>query len=114
MNANYCWLVICGKWRKGWVMRPFCHVLIKVTRWDSPPWRLGSVPFHKLLNQWRLESKLSQEGAAARLGVSLSTYQNWEHGRSKPTRMSWPRLKPVVMLPTASETNKPQRDATSQ
>ena len=101
-------------WRKGWGMRPFCHVLIKATRWDSPPWRSGSIPLHKLLIQWRLESRLSQEGAATRLSVSLRTYQNWEHGRTKPTRMFWERLKRVVMVPTASETDKPRRDATSQ
>ncbi len=60
--------------RNGWVKRPFCHVLIKATRWDSPPWRSGSVPLDKLLIQWRLESRLSQEDAATRLSVSLRTY----------------------------------------
>lgn len=94
-------------------MRPFCHVLIKATRWDSPPWRWGSVPFHKLLNQWRLESRLSQDAAAITLGVSLRTYQNWEHGRTKPSRMFWKRLRQVGTVPAASETNKPPCDAFS-
>lgn len=86
-------------------MRPFCSVAIKATRRDSPPWNSGHVPFDKLLFQWRLESGLSQMDAAARLGVSLGTFQNWELGRTKPARAFWPRLKPLLAVPAASEPN---------
>jgi len=25
-----------SKWRKGWFLNPFCHLVIKAVRWDSP------------------------------------------------------------------------------
>jgi transcriptional regulator with XRE-family HTH domain len=35
---------------------------------------------------WRLQSGLTQEGAAAQLGLGLSTYALLESGRLRPTR----------------------------
>lgn len=40
------------------------------------------------LREWRLRQGISQEAAAARLGVAASTWGHWETGKRLPT----PRL----------------------
>lgn len=43
------------------------------------------------IKQWRTGKKLTQEGAAAELGVNLRSLQNWEGGR-KPSAAVWALL----------------------
>lgn len=51
-----------------------------------------------LLRAWRAEHGWTQGQAAAALGVSLDTYQNWEQGRTKPAPEG-PVRKLVAMMP---------------
>lgn len=37
------------------------------------------------LREWRENAHLTQEEAAALLGVTVGTYRNWEQGRAAPT-----------------------------
>ena len=41
--------------------------------------------FSKRLKELRDEKELSQKEVAARLGVAVSTYANWEQGRRSPS-----------------------------
>jgi DNA-binding transcriptional regulator YiaG len=52
------------------------------------------------LKRWRSEQSFSQAMAAAKLGVSLRTYQEWEQSRRKPAGKAlsslWPLLGPIL------------------
>ncbi len=41
--------------------------------------------FSKRLKELRTEKELSQKQVAERLGVAVSTYANWEQGRTEPS-----------------------------
>ena len=41
--------------------------------------------FCKQLKELRSEKELSQKEVAARLGLPVSTYANWEQGRTEPS-----------------------------
>lgn len=41
--------------------------------------------FCKQLKELRAEKELSQKKVAERLGVAVSTYANWEQGRTEPS-----------------------------
>lgn len=41
--------------------------------------------FSKQLKELRAEKELSQKEVAERLGVAVSTYANWEQGRTEPS-----------------------------
>ncbi len=41
--------------------------------------------FCKQLKELRTEKELSQKEVAERLGVAVSTYANWEQGRTEPS-----------------------------
>jgi DNA-binding transcriptional regulator YiaG len=51
------------------------------------------------LKRWRSEQSFSQAMAAAKLGVSLRTYQEWEQARREPAgkalSLLWPVLRPI-------------------
>lgn len=68
-------------WRKGLFPRPFCHLMIRAIRHDSPP---PSEFISKLLLDKRLHANLTQKQLASKLGVSVKTVKNWESGRTKP------------------------------
>ena len=76
-----------SKWRKGVFTRPFCLLVIKTVRMDSNPWQRESIA--AALKAARNRVNLTQFGLATRLGVCLKTLQNWEHGRTKPTKSVW-------------------------
>jgi DNA-binding transcriptional regulator YiaG len=75
-----------GNWRKGSLLNPFCHLVIKAIRVDSPP-PLNNLP--DMLTAYCLRNKMTRNGLAGRLGVSLGTLKNWERGRTTPNRQFW-------------------------
>ncbi len=80
-------------------MRPFCRLVLKAVRRDSPPFEFNGQPLRKFLVDFRLQADMTQETMAANLGVSAKTLKNWEAGRTTPTRKLWPciyRLKAVL------------------
>jgi DNA-binding XRE family transcriptional regulator len=76
-------------------VHPFCHLLIKVIRCDSPPFQNRLLQAKELAN-YRVTSGLTLEKAAAAIGVSLKTFQNWESGRTKPSAIFWPRIRSLL------------------
>jgi hypothetical protein len=82
-----------GGWRKGWVVYPFCHLVIKAIRHDSPPWISSGQFFCKLLLEKRLTGNLTQEVLAEQLNVSLRTLKNGERGWTLPNLKNWPRVR---------------------
>ena len=92
-------------------MRPFCHLVLKAVRVDSPPWECNGAPLRKLLLEQRLQSRLTQDLLAAKLGVSLKTIKNWESGRSKPTREFWPTIQQLIMAITVDPPPSERQEA---
>ena len=74
-------------------MRPFCHLVVRAIRVDSPPLEIDGLPLAKSLFAKRLKLDLTQQSLAARLNVSLRTYQNWERGLTCPARKHWGLLR---------------------
>lgn len=54
------------------------------------------------LKAWR-GGTITQEQAARKLGVSVTTYARWEQGTNKPSRMALRVINRVVTIPTLSE-----------
>jgi putative transcriptional regulator len=48
------------------------------------------------IRETRQNMKLTQEEFAAKLGVTFSTVNRWENGRSKPSRMALKILQPML------------------
>ncbi len=46
----------------------------------------------KLIRELRLEAGLTQEQFAAQLGVTLSSMNRWENGRSKPLPLAMQKI----------------------
>lgn len=46
----------------------------------------------KLIRELRLETGLTQEQFAAQLGVTLSSINRWENGRSKPLPLAMQKI----------------------
>jgi DNA-binding transcriptional regulator YiaG len=46
----------------------------------------------EMIKKLRIQLKLSQEQFAARVGVTFSTVNRWEAGRSKPSPLAWREL----------------------
>ncbi len=74
-------------------MHPFCHLVIRAIRYDSPTHLNGGQSFSKLLLERRLSLSLTQEALSKRLNVSLRTLKNWERGRTQPMRKVWTRVR---------------------
>jgi len=79
-------------WRKGSFLNPFCQLVIKAIRVDSPPCR-NRQSLGQLLLECRFREKLTHEALAARLGVSLGTLTNWERGRTTPSKIFWKQIR---------------------
>jgi DNA-binding transcriptional regulator YiaG len=79
-------------WRKGWFLNPFCHLVIKAVRVDSPPCKNGQ-QLAEMLAEYRQRLILSRDALATRLGVSLGTLKNWERGRTKPSKTFWKQIR---------------------
>ena len=85
-----------SSWRKGWFLNPFCHLVIKTIRVDSPPCQNSTQSFAKSLIKYRLESGFSTITLAAKLGVSLRTLKNWEYGWTQPNRRFWKAIHSLI------------------
>lgn len=48
------------------------------------------------IREVRQNMKLTQEEFAAKLGVTFSTVNRWENGKSKPSRMALKILQPML------------------
>jgi len=81
---------------EGSFLNPYCHLVIKAIRNDSPLLGSKKVEFCKLLLQKRLDTGFTQSEFAKRLGVSIRTLKNWEHNRNKPSRSVWAHVKPLL------------------
>jgi hypothetical protein len=77
-------------------LRPFCHLVIKSTRYDSPPKFCNGLPLAEVLRGYRAEFEVTEVSLAEKLGISLGTLKNWEHKRTTPNRRHWPILKAIV------------------
>jgi DNA-binding transcriptional regulator YiaG len=76
-------------WRKGSLPNPFCHLVIKAIRWDSPPCNRNPEMLQMTLLKARLQLGLTRDQLTLRLNVSNGTLKNWEHGRTAPLRQFW-------------------------
>jgi len=52
----------------------------------------------KLLRELRLEMGLTQEQFAAELGVTCSSSNRWENGRSKPSPLAMQKIEELLRL----------------
>jgi DNA-binding XRE family transcriptional regulator len=73
-------------------LHPFCHLVIKAIRVDSPPCKNGQ-QLAEMLAEYRQRLILSRDALATRLGVSLGTLKNWERGRTKPSKTFWKQIR---------------------
>ena len=83
---------MADRWRKGSFLNPFCHLVIKAVRVDSPPCK-NRQSFAAMLLEYRRRSILTREALATKLGVSLASLKNWEHGRTKPRKAFWTQIR---------------------
>ena len=81
------------------LLRPFCRVVRKVTRGDSPPEAVRKVFDSKQLIDKRLQAGMTQVQLAERLGVSSRSISNWETGATLPTPEFWATLATLLPLP---------------
>ena len=97
IDITLCYLPPCKdmakRWRKGVFMRPFCRLVIKAVRGDSPPFLINGRPLGELLIRRRAELKLTQAALAKRLGVCRKTLANWENSQSKPISDVWRKIR---------------------
>jgi DNA-binding XRE family transcriptional regulator len=68
-------------------MRPSCQLVFRAIRVDSPP--CSRQALSSLLLQYRAKSNIKQRVFAEQLGVCWKTLQNWEAGRTVPTKRLW-------------------------
>ena len=81
-------------------MHPFCHLVIKGVRKDSPPFACHHSELSKLLSTYRFKSSFSHETLATKLGVSLGTLQNWERGHTQPRSRFWKSIQALSIHTT--------------
>ncbi len=55
------------------------------------------------IRETRQNMKLTQEEFAAKLGVTFSTVNRWENGKSKPSRMALKILQPMLEPPSVGD-----------
>ena len=77
-------------------MHPYCHLLLKGIRVDSPPCAGNRQQLSKSLTEHRLMAHLTQEALALKLKVSRKTLQNWERGRTLPIGRFWREIRSVT------------------
>ena len=52
----------------------------------------------KLIREIRLETRLTQEQFAAEVGVTYSSMNRWENGRSKPSLLAMQKIEGMLLL----------------
>ena len=77
-------------------MRPFCQLLLKAVRVDSPLDANRRQELAKTLTGYRAAHGLTQDEFAAKLGVSRKSLHNWEHGRTTPIKSLYRTLGPLL------------------
>jgi SNF2 family DNA or RNA helicase len=60
------------------------------------PYRSGN-DYAERIKQFRTHRGLTQQALAERLGVSFATVNRWENGQTKPSQLSWNRLRQMEM-----------------
>jgi len=53
--------------------------------------------YSERIKQFRARRGLTQQALADRLGVSFATVNRWENGQTKPSQLSWNRLRQIEM-----------------
>jgi len=89
-------------WRKGWFMRPFCHLTIRVTRVVSHPPQLTGV-FAQRLRLARTKRGMTQTEFATAIGVNIRSLKNWETGRNVPRKQQLERMPDYLKTDTPLE-----------
>jgi len=79
-------------------MHPFCHLLLKAIRVDSPPLNEPG-RIQQFLKNRRSKANLSQSELAEKLGICEKTLWNWETGLTKPAKRFWPDLSRISLKP---------------
>ena len=88
-------LAACGEkseipnWRREGFLNPFCHLMFKAVRSDSPPCGSNRESLNKTLSDAQLRLGLTRPQFAAKLNITIVTLANWERGRTKPARRLW-------------------------
>jgi DNA-binding XRE family transcriptional regulator len=77
-------------------MRPFCRLLLRGVRADSPPFAVNGKLLGERLMQRRLELGFTQTALADKLGICRKTLQNWENGRTRPTGKVWREIRSLI------------------
>jgi len=88
-------------------MRPFCHLVIKGVRVDSPPLTHNGRSFAESLIKLMSQREITQRELADKLGVSLKTLQNWERSRTTSSRRFWPMIRSMLKELSAPATTAP-------
>src|SRR3989338_3476798 len=65
------------------------------------PFRPGT-DYPERIKQFRARRGLTQQALADRLGVSFATVNRWENGQTKPSQLSWNRLRQLEKIGRAS------------
>jgi len=66
-------------------MNPFCHLVIKAVRVDSPLCNNSTQLLAKALIKYPTQASLCKAALAAKLGMNVETFKNWERGGTLPT-----------------------------
>lgn len=62
----------------------------------TKPFSLNQPQVGKLIRELRLEAGLTQEQFASTLGVTCSTMNRWENGRSNPSPLAMQKVKEML------------------
>ena len=85
-------------WRRGTLMHPFCHLVLRAIRVVPPPWINDLTTLSEALRKYRMQANLSQKTLAAKLGVTVGTLGTWERGQATPGRQSWLGLRALLTV----------------
>lgn len=64
--------------------------------------RAEAVEFGAALRMWRMARRWSQEGAAGRAGIPVTTWRNWEQGVRYPGRAQRVALETLMRVSDAA------------
>jgi hypothetical protein len=83
-------------WRRGTLLHPFCHLVLRAIRVVPPPWVNDPSNLSETLRKYRLQANLSQTALASKVGVTLSAVGRWERGKATPNKRSWSGLRALL------------------